>query len=245
MRRYSRSLAWALVGFSLVGCSSIKTAWTRKPKSNTPEIAQDESQIVTRPRNEKPTAQMYVDFGNVQITVKNYGKAQEYFDRALAKDKKLVSAYVGYAKLHQAKQEWKEALAKLEKARSYAPEDSLVWNEIAVVQARTGNMPEAIAAMERVVAKEAGNAQYMENLAGMYAVAGNYERALELYSQAGDPADARYRVAGVLYSKGRTEEAVRLLASAVQMDPKHSGANDMLRKLTSGEVQQVSHQQPE
>lgn len=242
MRAFCSSSRLLLCGACLIGCSTSKNSVARFDPAYAPIVGGDTSGVVLeKPKKEKPTARMLTDFGSVQLSAGNYRKAGESFNQALKIDKKLDIAYVGLAKVHSAQNSPQEALSVLQTALQYHPESPLVWNEIAVVKARMKDYSGAATAMEKVMAKDPTNQAYLDNYAGILAMAGQPGKSYEIYSRLLNPADAGCRVANILLAQGRRQEAETYLRQVILVNPGHQEALALMAKMTSSNFQQVSH----
>ena len=125
----------------------------------------------------------------------------------------------------------------LNDARSFAPDDLRVLNQLAVAQAQQGKLDEARATLES--APQTNNT-VQANLAQIYLEAGQIEAALEIIEPllAASPQDAElYSLYGVALGRaGRYDQALNALDEALTIDPNLAQAEQARAIITQNQA---------
>lgn len=193
---------------------------------------------------EKPSAQALTDFGFLELSLGELDKAEDLFQRAIQTDSKCALAYVGLAKANLARNRLPKAIEVLERGQKKAGKSPEIHNELAVIKAQQGDFAAAIAAEQKAVQLQPDREEYQSSLAGMLAMAGRYDEALEQYRKVVSPGEARYRIAGVLHHRGDRANTLAQLDAAIKEEPGHRASMEMLARLNQEAVAQASYQTP-
>jgi tetratricopeptide (TPR) repeat protein len=190
----------------------------------------------------------FMAMGQFYLEMKRYPLAERMFDKAIADDPKCIGAYAGLAKCHSEAGQTQKAADAINKGFAIDPKSPVLWNEAAVLRAKTNDYDGAVEAAEQAVAAAPTIGLYRENLGNLLAVTGRYKKAFEAYSKALSPADAYYRIALVLKDRGDLKGAESHLKQALAQDSAHDASRRMLTAMSSGapaaqaNVQQVSYE---
>ena len=184
---------------------------------------------------------MMSDFAKIALRAKAYGEAQNLYLRALELDADHLPAYVGLSTVFLKWDKPEKAVKALQMAFDRDLDGPELWNEVAVVRARTGDYMDALVAIQRALSLDPENPMYLTNYAAMLAAAGEYEASARAYERVLSPAEAHFRVAGALYSRGDEVASVNRLKMALRADPNHRQAAEMLERLTDSQLQPVNY----
>jgi Tfp pilus assembly protein PilF len=230
---------------SLAGCASSgkPTALNAPPKIGSEHrTVADVDVIEDKPA--KPTPKSLVELGRLNAAAKKVDLAERMFNDALKLDKKYIPAYVSKAQLYFALNDEAKGTAALKKALSIDPNAPLVWNEIAIYRAKKQDFKGAIEAAERGLRTAPDSPLLLENLGGLYAVTGEFAQAYQVFCKAFSPAEAHYRIAGVMFKQGQRGESAEQLQLAVQQDPSHQPSIRMLKHLQDSGAAAVALSNP-
>lgn len=217
----------------------------QQPDPAPPAATVADSNVKIQPtRPQKPSAKVLTDFGFVEITLEHPEKAEVLFEQAIQRDSKHVMAYVGLAKVHAHKSRFGKAQEVLDRGLKKKPKSPELYNELAILRTRQKDYPGAVQAMVKAVNLAPENEEYRVNLAGMLAMSGRIDEAYQHYVKVLSPGEARYRIAGVLYSKGDRDGSLAQLEQGIKEQPGHAESVDMLQRLTGGGVQRVDYREP-
>lgn len=238
IHRLACPLIWA--SLFLGGCSSFQKS-DRFDEISLDQNTVDPQQIpkgaeITKPKPTKPSPRALVDFGKVQASLGRFESAESLYRRALKLDKKYVPAYVGLAQVFMEQGQPEKALDILATAEKKSRRrDPLILNELAVIKAKLGDYDTAIEMLREALRDEPDNEVFTTNLAGIQAVVGNYDEAYRLYAVRLGPAEARYRVAGILFDQGKLAASRQQLEFALKVNPHHERSAAMLAHLAGGQ----------
>lgn len=242
MRRFSWSTAFAkaagvaTLGVS-VGCSGGMKDMSFKsdPKLKAPGgMAVTEDIKLAKSVKRKPTAPMLCDFADATLAGKNFRKAEDFYKQALEIDKNCDRAYAGLGRVLGEQERTAAALDILKTGLDRCPKSAAIWNEVGVAKAKRGDLKNATIALRNAVNYEPHNTLYKANLGNMLATVGDSEAAYEYLSQTMTAAEARYRIAGILYSQGHADQSRHQLETALRMDPKNRPAAEMFQAMVGG-----------
>ena len=232
------------------GCSTFSSK--KSPNGFTEQdrkfFKETETQL-DRPPEPKPGKhpESFMAMGQFYLEVKRYPLAERMFEKALKGDPKCVGAYAGLAKCHSELGRTEKAAEAINKGFAIDPKSAVLWNEAAVLRAKTNDLDGAVEAAEQAAAAAPTVSLYRENLGNLLAVAGRYTKAFEVYSKAFNPAEAYYRIALVLKDKGDLKGAETHLKQALKQNPDHEPARRMLMATNAGfptaesNIQQASY----
>lgn len=192
---------------------------------------------IVKPKPEKPTAKALVDFAQVQMSLGKLDGAQDMLRRAVKTDKHYVPAYCALSQLYMIQDRNDKAMETLEKVPKKIRTSPLILNEKAILYCKMKNYDRSEELLRQALDEDPENEMYLMNLAGVLAVSGDYDEAYKLYSTRLGPAEARFRVAGVLYEQGKTESSRQQLELAMRVDPRHEKSAAMLVHLARGEAE--------
>lgn len=222
-----------------VGCSTTKPD-ILADKDENPSGVEEEIVLSSR-KHEDPTSKMYTDFGYFFLQIGNQQKAIEHFRTAAKIDKRDPQPYIGLAKIYMQMQHPDKALEILEHGSKYCKKSPELWNEIGVVQSARKDMAAAVNAMEKALKLSPESPLYIENYAAMLAVKGDYDQSYEAYSKLFPPFEARYRIAGIAFSQGKSDDSKLQLELALQANPNHEPSIAMMSRFTNEGIIQAGY----
>lgn len=243
--RFRPALA-SCICLSLVVSSGCTTLWGSKkndPTKPEQEAADMDALSVFGGESEK-SPKLLCDMGHVSLVAGKYAIAEDLYQQAIEKDSKMPLAWLGMSRVKLAQQRPEDAREVLKKACKKCPKSAELWNELSVAHATAKDYEKAVAAGEKAVELAPTSELFVTNLAGMLAVSGDYDRAFEVYAKVLTSADAHYRVAGVAHSKGKNKECIDHLRRAVESNPQHPQAAQMLAKLSVNEINTAGYLAP-
>lgn len=241
MLRYNPVLVLFLL--AALGCNSTKNKLQANKEEQT--LSLEEEIVLSEREKREPSLQMNVDFGYFFTQIGNTKKATECFRNAIKQNKKAPEPYIGLVKMYMQMQNPDEALAILEQAMKTCKKSPELLNELAVVQMARNEPQLALKAIEQALELAPDSPLYTENYASMLAAAGDYSKSLTYFSKLMTPSDARYRIAGIAYSKGDLEQSRMQLELALQANPQHQLSVAMLQRISGNEINQVGYLVPE
>lgn len=159
-------------------------------------------------------AESYVDRGNRYREQKLFAKALEAYKQAITIQPDNLDAYCGLAFTYDDMLRYVEAVQAYKQAIRIAPDDSTLYHLLAFSYSNLGNV---------------------------YALGGNYERAIDSYKQAiqlypGAPGLSAYASLGDVFAKlGRDAETIDAYKQAIRIDPaatyRYQNLGDLLLKV--------------
>jgi tetratricopeptide (TPR) repeat protein len=235
---------WVACALSGAGCSLLpekiapgQRMQTYASESDTVDVEQiPKNAKIVKAKPEKPTAKALVDFAHVQMSVGGFENSEKMLRRAIKTDKKYAPAYCALSQLYMAQNRTEKSLEVLTKVPKGLESSPLILNEKAIIHCKLKNYDEAEELLRLALDEDPENEMYLMNLAGVLAVSGDYDEAYKLYSSKLGPAEARYRIAGVLYEQGKVESSRQQLELAMRVDPKHEKSAAMLVHLARGDA---------
>ena len=164
--------------------------------------------------------------------------------RKVARDM-AAEAHEGILKLFLAGEKRAEAVFALERLLESSPDYSPAYNDLGVLYCEQGNVDKALAAYEKAVSLEPGNATFQKNLADFYYVAlkrpdaavPHYEKALSI-----DPRDNETLLilGNIRVESGDFHEARECYLRVLEIDPSNDLAGKMFDALEArGEVSEA------
>jgi tetratricopeptide (TPR) repeat protein len=134
---------------------------------------------------------------------RNFAKAAELFDRAIAASPRASHFHAHRARALLALNRQDDARRAADRARALKPADALTLDTIGVVYSRLGLHAEAVGLFEDAVARDPQNASYLYNLGAARQFLGAFEDAATCYARAIalDPQSHKSRLALVQLQK--------------------------------------------
>lgn len=216
-----------LLGLAL-GCSSAKPFAGQGAPKNAATASKGDP---------KPRPQFYITMAQLQVRKDDLRGAEANFQKALSLDPKCVAAYAGLGRIYDTQHDYLKAEKTYQAGLKAHPKSVLLWNDLGLCHAHAGRLDAAIKAFEKAVSLAPENSMYHNNLGTVMAMAGMPEEALGHFGLAVGPADAHYNVAYLLKQRGLHEQAVPYLKKALQLNPQHAAAANLLAQLRASDAE--------
>jgi tetratricopeptide (TPR) repeat protein len=168
--------------------------------------------------------------------------ARGAFQAALQTDPNYLPALKALAHLYTILPDHDRAIDTYQRALKTYPKDASLWFELAVYQSQCKEWAPAVENMRQALAFDPENRLYANRLGYCLARAGRYEESLVCFQQIVGPAQAHYNVARMQLHMNQEEAAKQSLHLAIQADPQHKDARQLLTQLDASNVQQTSFQ---
>ena len=169
----------------------------------------------------------------------NYAKAIDSYSRALETDAKNPIALLAMARLYDHQKDPAKAMEFYRKTIEVAPNSADAYSELGQLQARSGNLKDGRAELQKAVNLQPKNRAYRAALAGVLLDSGEPDAALEELRQVESPAMAHYQMAYLHFNRKNIPGTQQQLAASLQIDPNLKPARDLLNSL--GGAQNVSN----
>jgi tetratricopeptide (TPR) repeat protein len=181
-----------------------------------------------------PSAETYINLGNLELSQREWGAAKRSFHAALRSSPKSFEAHFGLGNLaiaqdkHALAAQWYERALAL----ALAPESSQALNALGNARFGQGDMEEAIASYQRAIELAPSNHEAYINLGNAYMRQDRFESAVPVYEQGVRclPSDRDPVVLlGIAYLKTRaSEKAIQVFSKAVELDPNYAVSHQLL-----------------
>lgn len=125
-----------------------------------------------------------------------------------------LPAYVELADLYIERGRFGDAIATLQGARTVAPNDAVIANNLGVLMLREKNLPGAATAFRSAVENDPEEARYHANLAVSLAMQGHYEQAYAAWASVLPPEEVFWNIGVVAEARGDQAIATDYFASA-------------------------------
>jgi tetratricopeptide (TPR) repeat protein len=174
---------------------------------------------------------LLIGLGNTAVRAGRYDEAIGYYQRVLdAMDKNSNSRgeiYLHLGETYRLKGDSNNAIAALQKARTYLPDNEVVLNSLAVTLDMAGRLNEARSVYEAIIHTDPNNAVALNNLAYLMVETGldsdvalSYaERAKQLLPNMAEVSDT---LGWIYLKKAQTDSAVNAFQELVAKAPGHS-----------------------
>lgn len=179
-------------------------------------------------------------------------QARVVYQQVLARDAKNLDAMLGMARMYGVVRDKEKCVEWYQRASQTYPNKAEIWYEMGkTLGSHFKDKEGAIASLHHAAKLSPENRGYRNELGFTLAWAGRYDEGYAWLSRTMPEAKARYNLAGVMEHNGQTEQAKMQLALALQADPGHEAAKQMMAALTGGSrelpsdnpIQQASHEQ--
>ncbi|MFO1513647.1 MAG: tetratricopeptide repeat protein [Verrucomicrobiota bacterium] len=211
----------------------IDAAWALRRTVNTNSTAGRDLLANLSHNVDQPSGAMQL--GVFELERGNVASAIEHLQRAVSWDTNSAPLYDTLAVALSIQGRSVEALVALRTACHLAPRDAAFRYRLGLVLNEVGRLDEARVALEQAVKLDPQFAQAWYNLGLAYAAQKKPEAALEALVRAesldATSAQIPYARATILAQLGRTDEARRAAQRALELQPGHSEAQELLRGL--------------
>lgn len=170
----------------------------------------------------------------------NSWQAIQSYRQALQWEPQNRKALISFARMKHRGGDFDGAIALYSQLLQIHPRDAVALNDLGLCLARKGDLTQAAIALQMAVQQAPDNKRYRNNLAVVLVESRRDRDALQVLQAAHGPAIAHFNLAWLMSQRGRTEEAIGLLQTAVRLDPSLAQAHEMLASLTPSTAQVAS-----
>lgn len=205
------------------------------------------TETLVQAREKPPTANQdaFDDYAHGRVLLErpdvpgNIDRAMTFFERATARDPGFVRAHAALGEAAWRKYRDTRDTSWIAKARASTldairldPDDASVVYALAVIDHGTGRIDDAIAALERVIARQPANDDAHRLLGRIYSERGDFDRAIEELREARDirpeyPATIR-ELGLAYYDKGLLDEAIASFTKLTTLQPDNAAGFQLL-----------------
>ena len=175
------------------------------------------------------------NLANYYSVVGNLGESRRFYEKAVALKPNNADSNYNLGLLLGRTGERDAALRHLQIAARSEPRDPEIWNALAVIYARQGDIKRAIDFWKRAIEVAPNFVDARVNYGVALAMQGQDSRAITQWNRALEiqpqNAELRYNLGVALLRQGRRAEAARQWQLALQADPRAENARRELRKL--------------
>jgi len=192
-----------------------------------------------RPQPARPTVPQKMDTipaafetemarANKLVLAKRFAEARPVYQRLVEEYPDRHEPYHRLAVMADHQRQHREAEKFYLQAIRFNRNDAELFNDLGYCLYSQGKLPEAERILNQAVSMNPHNARARNNLGLVLGRLGRYDEALKQFQRGGRPADALYNVAVLRAVGGELAAARQDLRQAVDLDPKHQRARDML-----------------
>ena len=192
-------------------------------------------------------AALHCKMGEMYLVMQDWPRAEKHAAQALQLDVHSASAWALRGKIHHALGRSPQALADLQRAMAYAPEDPEILLAVAELQRQASQPQRALVTLLALAdlyppGEEPQQVLYLTGLA-LSAVGRNADAAEHLYAASlrGQPsAEILYRLAEAELLSGRPEAAEANALQALQLNPQHVACHGLVERLSTARAARVA-----
>ncbi len=173
-----------------------------------------------------PNAEFYVTMAVAEEQAGDPAKAEEFYQKALARDPKSLATLSSYAHFEDRRGHLVAATRLYKKALAKHPEEAAICNDLALCYQRRGMLAESVTTLRKAVELQPGRPLYHNNLAGALIDAERNDEALAELLAVNPPAVAQFNMGCLLHRKGNDSLAVEHFEQALAADPTMTGASN-------------------
>jgi tetratricopeptide (TPR) repeat protein len=167
-------------------------------------------------------------------------RARHAYQQALDLDPNNLEAIQAMARLNVAAKDHDRAIATFQRGIKAHPKEGSLWFEMGMFQSQCKEWPAAIESLRQALALDPENRHYAKTLGFCLARAGRFDESVICLAQAMGPAEAHYNVARMQLHLKQDEAAKQHLQMALQADPEHKEAQQLLARLEAPTGQQLN-----
>lgn len=170
------------------------------------------------------SAESYLKRGVAYLDIRQWDKAMEDFNKALALDPQMKKVHQHRAFVYFQNEEYDRALADLNVEAQRSPRDAEIYSSRGNVYQRMGELDKAMADYAQALQLDPDDAQIDMNIGNIHGMRGELEQALKFYDTALQK-DPGYFFAhhnkGITYDQlGQEDKAVEALTKAIKAAPR-------------------------
>jgi tetratricopeptide (TPR) repeat protein len=161
-------------------------------------------------------------------------EARMAYQQAINLDPGYVPAYKALAHLYSSTGDHGRAVATYEQALKTKPKDPSLHFDYGMTLARHKEWPQAIEQFKAAHELDPDNRTLANTLAYALAMSRRFDESLAVFTQTVGQAQAYFNVAKAQYQLGEDALARQFATQALQLDPTHAPARDLLGELNGG-----------
>jgi pentatricopeptide repeat protein len=156
------------------------------------------------------------------------------YQEALKLDERNLDAYTGLIRIYGHQGDVAKAREMIQRGSAMYPKEAGFWIESARIHQRTKQFNESIRDLNKALELDPENRRAQTQLGLTMARMGQFDQALPLLTRSMGPASAHYTVARMMLHLNQDAAARQQLAAALQSNPNHDGARELLASLEGG-----------
>lgn len=257
-RMRTHFLGLALLAGSFTGCLKTEPMTSEEmlkyPRTNTEAFHSSDSKDVRQPKPETclEAGKMYETLSATSVEVaqkRDFSwRAKQAYNQALKLRPGWPAATAGLARVEELEGNVQNASVNFQLAVQQVSgkdvSEAAVCHEAGLFFARQKQFDASLMAMQKAVQIDAGNRTYAMNYGYTLARTGKFDESFQYFSKISNPGEAAFQVAQMAKHVGDTQACRQYANFAVQQNPKHQQAQELLTMLdqpAAASVQQAQH----
>lgn len=246
---------WIFVACCLSGC--LKTeALTAEEMNKYPRPSPEQFKKVDTTVTRQPKPETCLEAGKMYETLAKSApdvaqqrdftwRAKQAYQQALRIKPNWPTALAGLARVEELEGNPQKAAEQfqlsLQAVTGKDPSDAVACHEAGLFFGRIKQFDLSLAAMQKAVQFEPSNRTYAMNYGYTLARAGRYDEGYRYFSQMMNPSEAAFQIAQMSQHLGDSERTRQFAGFALQQNPAHAQAQQLIAKLDQPATQQVQN----
>ncbi len=257
-RMRTHILGLALLAGSFTGCLKTEPMTSEEmlkyPRPNTEAFQTVDAKDVRQPKPETclEAGKMYETLSATSVDVaqkRDFGwRAKQAYNQALKLRPGWAAATAGLARVEELEGNVQNASVNYQLAVKQVTgkdvAEAAVCHDAGLFFARQKQFDASLMAMQKAVQLDSFNRTYAMNYGYTLARTGKFEESFQYFSKISNPSEAAFQVAQMAKHVGDTQTCKQYASIAVQQNPKHQQAQELLALLdqpAATAVQQAQH----
>ncbi len=190
----------------------------------------------------KATPELYVGLAQMSHRGGDVPQARSLYQKALAKDPNHLEALLAAARMEDREGQLDTALMLYKRAAAAHPRSATALNDLALCHARRGDLATAQQVLEQATRLEPTKPLYRNNLAKILVETNQLDKATHQLAAVYLPAVGNYNMAVLLSERGRVDESMNYLQTALAIDPTLEPAQALLAQHATPSIMGVDGQ---
>ncbi len=211
----------------------------KKIKDQTPQKTAESSTLQGKLSEDAPEGMIRLNLGAAYMNLGRYPEAVKELEAARNLDAENAEVHLNLGQAYlKMGGSTAQAVKEIEEALRYKKDDPGVYAILAYAYSVAGETDQAVQAARLGIKQDPRTplaAELHRNIAGIYFQKERYSEALEELNQAlsikWKDAESHYLMGLLQLRTGKQELGIRSLKTAVEINPKHSGARELLKKI--------------
>ena len=173
---------------------------------------------------------------------RNFGwRAKQAYEQALRLKPGWAPAQAGLARVDELEGNIQQAAVHFQLALQNitGKDDANVCHQAGLFYARHQQYDNSVACMQRAIQLDPSNRTHMMNYGYTLARAGRFDESYQHFSKIMSPSEASFQLAQMARHMGDAERSKQYASYALQQNPKHTQAQQLLTQLQEPAVQQA------